>query len=70
MPTQDEPSSLQSGTETVESACAHCDGMNSHVSWCITQNGNVYYAHLIASQPKHLELGDQLILHALGVLAS
>lgn len=67
MPTQNEPSSLQSGTQIAESACSHCEGMNSHESWCVTQNGNVYYAHLIVLQPKNLTLGDQLILHALGV---
>src|SRR5271157_2742581 len=66
-PTQHEPSSLQSGTQTAESACSHCEGLNSHENWCVTQNENVYYAHLAVLQPKNLTLGDQLILHALGV---
>lgn len=49
------------------SACAHCEGIISHESWCVTQNANVHYAHQAALFPNQLCLEDRIILHAWGV---
>jgi hypothetical protein len=49
------------------SAGAHCEGIIRHESWCPEQNANVHYAYQAVSRPDLLSLGDQLILHALGV---
>jgi hypothetical protein len=51
----------------VESACVYCERFNCHESWCPTQNANVQYAYRAVLQPDLLNLGDQIILHALGV---
>ncbi|MBV9085947.1 MAG: hypothetical protein JO187_13140 [Acidobacteria bacterium] len=52
---------------TAESACEHCAGVIRHESWCVTQNQQVYEAYEAVMDPKKLHVGDQLILHALGV---
>ena len=49
------------------SACAHCEGIISHESWCVTQNANVHYAHQAALFPNQLCLEDRIIQHAWGV---
>ncbi len=67
MPAHNEPLSLQTNIEITDSLCSHCEGVNRHEGWCITQSENVCYAHRIVFQPKQLSPGDQIILHALGV---
>ena len=52
---------------TAISACVHCEGIIRHESWCPERNANVHYAYQTVSHPDLLSLGDQLILHALGV---
>ena len=49
------------------SICDHCGGTNTHETWCITCNTVVRYAYGIVLDGRHLTLGDQIILHALGV---
>jgi hypothetical protein len=50
-----------------DAACSHCGGLIRHENWCITHNQQVFYAYEIVVEPQKLQLGDQLILHALGV---
>jgi hypothetical protein len=52
---------------TVGPVCDHCAGVTSHETWCITCNAVVRYAFGAVSDGGHLTLGDELILHALGV---
>ena len=47
--------------------CAHCGGATHHEPWCITCNSVVSYAYEIVVNGRHLTLGDEIILHALGV---
>jgi hypothetical protein len=47
--------------------CSHCAGVTSHETWCITCNPNVRYAYGVVLDDCRLTLGDELILHALGV---
>ena len=49
------------------SICDHCAGGTGHEPWCITCNAIVRYAFAAVSRDNHLTLGDELILHALGV---
>ena len=51
----------------VDLVCAHCAGIASHETWCITCNAIVRYAYAAAMDGGHLTLGDELSLHALGV---
>jgi hypothetical protein len=52
---------------TPSSICGHCAGVTSHETWCITRNLFVRYAFAIVLDGRQLTLGDELILHALGV---
>ena len=52
---------------SADSACAYCEGVVRHESWCATQNANAYYAFAAVLDPKQLNIGDELTLHALGV---
>lgn len=47
--------------------CDHCAGVIRHEPWCITRNEIVRYAFGAVLRGSILTLGDQLILHALGV---
>lgn len=47
--------------------CDHCAGVTAHEPWCITCNAVVRYAYGVVSYANLLTLGDELILHALGV---
>lgn len=67
MPAQNQPPLHHSNRDTADSACEHCEGILRHESWCITQSAGVNYAHQAPLFPNQLSLGDQLILHALGV---
>jgi len=49
------------------STCSHCAGVSSHETWCITSNSRIRYAFGIVVDGRQLTLGDELILHALGV---
>jgi hypothetical protein len=46
----------------------YCDGVIHHESWCATQNANAYYAFEAVLDPRQLSFGDELSLHALGVV--
>jgi hypothetical protein len=59
--------SARSNQYSESSSCDHCAGVSAHEPWCITCNAVVRYAFEAASGPNHLTLGDELILHALGV---
>jgi len=49
------------------SVCNHCAGVTSHEAWCITCNAVVRYAYGLVLDRSQLTVGDELILHALGV---
>ena len=53
---------------SADSACVCCEGVIRHESWCATQNAIVHYAFQAVLDPKQLNLGDELILHGLGVV--
>jgi hypothetical protein len=53
---------------SADSACAHCDGVVHHESWCATQNANARYAFEVVLDPAQLSVGDEVNLHALGVV--
>jgi hypothetical protein len=67
MPAQDQLPWSDSNQYNADSACVHCEGVLLHESWCPAENVNALYAYRAVSQPDLLSLGDQLILHALGV---
>jgi hypothetical protein len=67
MPLQNDLPLRHSNQYSVDSACMHCDGIIRHESWCVTQSATVRYAFQAALDPNQLSLGDELILHALGV---
>jgi hypothetical protein len=52
---------------SADSACAYCDGVVHHESWCATENANAHYAFEAVLDPTQLSVGDVLKLHALGV---
>lgn len=59
---------LASGNQNGQgSFCGRCAGVTSHETWCITCNTIVRYAFRIVLDGCQLTLGDELILHALGV---
>lgn len=66
MPVQNQLPLRHSNQYSPDSACGHCDKVNCHETWCITQNASVQYAYCAVSDPSRLSLGDRLILHALG----
>jgi hypothetical protein len=53
---------------TAQSACEHCGGVIRHENWCITVDRTVYYAYQIVADAGKITVGDQLILHSLGVI--
>jgi hypothetical protein len=53
---------------SADSACPYCDRVVRHESWCATQNANAYYAFEAVLDPTQLSVGDELSLHALGVV--
>ena len=67
MSTRQQAESARSNQYDESAICNHCAGVNSHEPWCITCNAVVRYAYAAASGVGHLTLGDELILHALGV---
>jgi hypothetical protein len=68
MQVQNQPPLHHSNRYSAESACAHCEGVIRHESWCATQSATVSYAFLAVLDPNQLSLGDELILHGLGVI--
>lgn len=66
MPLQDKVPLVHSNRYSADSACAHCDGVIRHETWCITQNAVVQYAYQVVNDPACMSRGDRLILHALG----
>jgi len=67
MPVQKHLPLTHANRYSADSACGHCEGVIRHESWCITQSVSVQYAYQVISDPDGLSLGDDLILHALGV---
>jgi hypothetical protein len=68
MPIHDQYPLQYSNQYCGESACAHCEGVVRHESWCVTQSVTVQYAFRALSDPHQLSFEDELILHALGVI--
>ncbi len=68
MPEQNDLPLRHSNRYSVDSACVHCDGVIRHESWCVTQSGNVNYAFQAVDDASQLSPGDELMLHALGVV--
>lgn len=62
--------SYHSNRYSAQSACQHCEGIFHHESWCLTINPVVHYACEIVAYPDKLTVGDELVLHSLGVLWS
>lgn len=50
-----------------QAECEHCKGIVRHESWCITMDATVAYAYEVVTNPTKLSVGDELMLHALGV---
>jgi hypothetical protein len=50
-----------------DTSCARCGGQVVCESWCEIVNASVRYAHEAVLHPSHLNIGDCIILHALGV---
>ena len=50
-----------------QAACEHCHGIIRHEPWCIQCSPDVLYAFQIIVDPGKLIIGDDLILHSLGV---
>lgn len=67
MSARQQTESSHSDQYSESSICDHCAGATSHEPWCITCNAVVRYAFGAASGGGYLALGDELILHALGV---
>ena len=67
MSTCQQTDSARSNQYSENSICDHCANVNTHEPWCITCNTVVRYAFEAASGTGYLTLGDELILHALGV---
>jgi hypothetical protein len=68
MEAQEQQLSLRHSNQySADSACEHCEGIVRHESWCLEINAGVNYAYEAVSQPHLLSLGDQIILHGLGI---
>jgi len=67
MSTCQQTESARSNQYSESSVCDHCAGVTIHEPWCLTCNTVVRYAFEAALGTGHLTLGDELILHALGV---
>jgi len=50
-----------------QSACALCESIFEHESWCATRDPGASYAYQIVADPSKMTPGDCLILHSLGV---
>lgn len=61
------PSLYHSNRFNSQAACAHCQGIIRHETWCITVDRAVYYAYEIVADPDKITVGDSLMLHSLGV---
>jgi len=49
------------------SACALCEGIFVHESWCASRDPGASYAYQIVVDASKMTTGDTLILHSLGV---
>ena len=67
MPAQEQLPLRHCNQYSADSACEHCEGIVRHEFWCFEINATVNYAYEAVSQPHLLSLGDQIILHALGI---
>ncbi|MGA7765540.1 MAG: hypothetical protein WCA27_04895 [Candidatus Sulfotelmatobacter sp.] len=50
-----------------QSACALCEGIFAHESWCASRDPGASYAYQIIVDASRITPGDSLILHSLGV---
>jgi hypothetical protein len=48
-------------------ACALCEGIFAHQSWCASRDPGASYAYQIVVDATKITPGDSLILHSLGV---
>lgn len=67
MSTRQQNESARGNERSEGLACDHCAGVTGHQPWCITRSALVRYAFGAVARASLLTLGDQLILHALGV---
>jgi len=58
---------IHSNRYSADAACEHCHGVVRHEPWCITCSTEVLYAYEAVIDASKLTVGDQLMLHALGV---
>lgn len=58
---------LHSNRYSADKACEHCDGVIRHEPWCITRSPLILYAYQAVLDASSLSVGDQIILHALGI---
>ncbi len=70
MPTTNLSTWYHSNAYSADAACEHCAGLIRHEPWCITRSDVVTYAYEAVLDADKLSIGDQLILHALGVVWS
>ena len=50
-----------------KAACALCEGVFAHESWCAARDPGASYAFQIVVDASKITTGDSLILHSLGV---
>jgi hypothetical protein len=60
-------STYNSKQHNAPSACALCEGIFAHESWCASRDPGASYAYQIVVDASKLTTGDSLILHSLGV---
>ncbi len=60
-------SAYNSKHESPKSACALCEGVFAHESWCATRDPGASYAFQIVVDASKITPWDSLILHSLGV---
>jgi hypothetical protein len=53
---------------SMESVCSYRDGVIRHEPWCVAENAAVSYAFRALLDADHLNAGDHILLHALGVV--
>ena len=67
MPSRQQIESAHGNQHPSGSICDHCGGTTTHETWCITCNAVVCYAYGIVLDGRRMTVGDELVLHALGV---
>ena len=67
MPARNELPLSHRDQKSAAQVCTYCERTDCHEPWCTTQNAGVQYAYQVVLHADLLNLGDQLILRALGV---